>query len=132
MIEKFFKKFNKPLIFKNGILKQGENNYLPLTKIYFFIETHSMKIEEVGNSWIVDRIDIEKKFKGYFYCQPNSLLNTLENDFPNDIMIVGDNRNKQYQIKGVSIEKTLEHFDENNSYNISRFSASSLEIINLK
>ncbi|WP_458352416.1 hypothetical protein [Peribacillus frigoritolerans] len=131
MIEKFFKKPHDPMIFNDGLLKKGEKEYFVIQKIYLFIATHSMKVQEIGNSWITNRIDVERTFRGYFYISNNSLLLPADN-FSEEIMLIADKGGKQFQINGVSVGDIKNHFGEKGSYTAAKFSAISVKIIDLK
>lgn len=131
MIEKLFNKPGYPIILNDSLLKRGDNKYIPLSKLYLFIKTRYIKVEEVGSSWIVNSIGTERQFKGYFYSTYNN-LDILDNEeFEIDMMISGNIGNMQYQVSGVSITKTNNHFGQMKSFNVSKFSALSCEIIKI-
>lgn len=131
MIEKFFNHPNVTVL-ENGFLKEG-NNISDIEKIYLFEKTRSLKVQELGSGFIVDRIDIERRFSGYIYYKPSRKLTSdilksltmeaFKSAEPAENVLIANSKNGkyQYQIKGISITK--------GRGSIAKFSALSLEII---
>lgn len=131
MIEKLFNKPNITVL-EDGFLKEG-NNISDIEKIYLFEKTRSLKVQELGSGFIVDRIDIERRFSGYIYYKPSRKLTSdilksltmesFKSEKPAENVLIANSKNGkyQYQIKGISITK--------GKGLVAKFSALSLKII---
>jgi hypothetical protein len=135
MIERLFRNPNPPTVLTDGLLKKGEQIYIPVSKIYIFVNTRRVKVEEVGSDWIANHIPLERKIQGYFHTyQSQNSLGLFDFEESNiEITIIGNKENTQYQLFGVSLQRTNNFFGENGNgqFSVSKFSALSLDIIHI-
>lgn len=124
MIEEFFSKQSNLIVLENGILKKG-NQYEQIPKIYLFMKTKTLKVEELGNEWITDHVRVEQSFKGYFYSAPQPLsfekLLDIDSIDEENLTLIANRGTNQYKINDVSVNKSKGI--------ISRFTALSVDII---
>lgn len=127
MIEKLFNKKSNPIVLENAFLERGKQREL-VSKIYLFMKTKNLKVEELGNEWITDHINVENSYKGYFYSvpQPVSFERLLGIDsFDEEVTLIGERGSTQFKINGVSVNNTINKAD----VIISRFTALSVDMI---